>query len=125
MTTTGTPAAQLRAAAAAVRDPYHPLTLVNPGLMPVLADWLDVTDRLARHELTGSDGRWFCMRCSCLLGEDDRCGWDEALAVARAILGEAERLVRPDSWECPRCHCLFERAGFDHEPCAHLGETDG
>jgi hypothetical protein len=20
-------------------------------------------------------------------------------------------------WECPRCHCLFERPGFDHEPC--------
>jgi hypothetical protein len=21
-------------------------------------------------------------------------------------------------WECPRCHCLFERPGFGHEPCA-------
>jgi hypothetical protein len=23
----------------------------------------------------------------------------------------------PEPWECPRCHCLFERAGLDHEPC--------
>ena len=23
----------------------------------------------------------------------------------------------PAPWECPRCHCLFERPGFGHEPC--------
>jgi hypothetical protein len=25
----------------------------------------------------------------------------------------------PDAapWECPRCHCLFERPGYGHEPC--------
>lgn len=22
-----------------------------------------------------------------------------------------------DPWECPRCHCLFVRPGFDHNPC--------
>jgi len=25
--------------------------------------------------------------------------------------------MAPDPWECPRCHCLFGRPGFDHEPC--------
>lgn len=23
----------------------------------------------------------------------------------------------PDPWKCPRCRCLFTRAGADHEPC--------
>ena len=23
----------------------------------------------------------------------------------------------PAPWECPRCHCLFERPRFGHEPC--------
>jgi len=23
----------------------------------------------------------------------------------------------PAPWECPRCHCLFERPGYGHEPC--------
>ena len=27
----------------------------------------------------------------------------------------ASRPVVP--WECPSCQCLFERPGFDHEPC--------
>jgi hypothetical protein len=25
------------------------------------------------------------------------------------------------AWECPRCHCLFERPGFAHEPCGVVG----
>lgn len=104
MTTTETPAAQLRAAAADLREFDDVMT---PAVGAALAKMLD---KFA----------W--------MGEMDadllhRVGCPEAIAVARAILGEPERAVRPDSWECPKCHDLFERAGFDHEPCAQLGET--
>jgi hypothetical protein len=27
------------------------------------------------------------------------------------------RPERPRPWECPLCHSLFERPGFEHEPC--------
>lgn len=23
------------------------------------------------------------------------------------------------AWECPRCHCLFQQPGFNHEPCSN------
>lgn len=32
---------------------------------------------------------------------------------------------RPDPWECPRCHCLFELPGFHHEPCLTAIYRDG
>jgi hypothetical protein len=25
------------------------------------------------------------------------------------------------AWKCPRCHCLFERPNFEHEPCGVVG----
>lgn len=27
-------------------------------------------------------------------------------------------------WECPECHCLFDQAGIDHEPCRSAAEPE-
>ena len=50
----------------------------------------------------------------------DREGAREALTAVRRYDTEET----PEPWECPQCHCLFERAGMDHEPCrAQQGEV--
>lgn len=114
---------------------------MHPLVALAVADWLEdvATDagellKLDTPECAHDGGdcycrpmapEWGCDRCGEYLTPGACTCWDKALAVARTYLGETERAVRPDSWECPKCHCLFERAGFDHEPCAHLGETDG
>jgi hypothetical protein len=44
--------------------------------------------------------------------------------VREAISAALLTRETPEPCECPQCHCLFERAGMDHEPCgAQPGET--
>jgi hypothetical protein len=54
-------------------------------------------------------------------------GWDMPVANADELVAAIEPSAEtgqrtwwseaPEPWECPRCRCLFERAGLDHEPC--------
>jgi hypothetical protein len=82
---------------------YH-IAGMHPGVALAVADWLEAeaaaADLVANDPVTAR-----------AVGLPDK----RALAVARAYLGET-----PQPWECPHCHCLFDRAGMDHEPCRNL-----
>lgn len=100
MTAPESPAELLRRAAARLRDPFR------CGMLAVdlpLAAWLEATAARAEEEvewLTPECGhnvrpcgcdlapRWSCNLCFSWLDEGCRCGWAEALAFARALLGE-------------------------------------
>lgn len=89
MTTTGPPSQELREAAKRVRaDASWP----SEDLMMAVAAWLEVTARQADADLVIGSGRLppACRRCSGLVFDDCRCGWEEALAVARAYLTAGE-----------------------------------
>jgi hypothetical protein len=65
---------------------WHPLVAL------AVAEWLEATARQADSDLVVGSGKLplACRRCSGLVYEDCCCGWEQAIAVARAYLGSKE-----------------------------------
>ena len=106
------PAGELRAAAKRIRsDAAWPTEEFSLSV----ACWLEATAAAADSDLVTGSGKLppACRRCSGLVFEDCNCGWEQALAVARAYLGSS---CRPPSGRgrvmAPAENGLFRR--LDH-----------